>query len=330
MTVSCALRDDPRVRPDTKAKILKVANALGYRPDPELSKLMTYLRRPDRLGEAHRIALINPFPNKDHFHAPGYEGMIYEGAVERAKQQGYKIEEFWLGQKGMSSTRLSSIIKSRGIEALFLPPWPGIGVQESLSWEDFAIASASDSFWKPSVHRAFPNAIFNTRLMLYHVRRLGYRHLGIIIPRHIDRRLHCAPSMAMEWYVRHKLRNCKIDSFDGSLDKKDDFERWLTQTRPEVIVSFEPKPLRRMIEMGISIPDEIGFVCQDVSVLNRNAKRLISGVNPRPDLIGATTVDLIVGQLARNERGVPGNARVVMLEGDWIQGETLNSKKSKT
>ena len=80
--------------------------------------------------------------------------------------------------------------------------------------------------------------------------------------------------------------------------------------------------------MGISIPGEIGFACHDVSVLNQNSRNSISGINPRPDEIGAAAVDLLVGQLARNELGVPENARVVMLEGDWIPGSTLCPQQS--
>jgi hypothetical protein len=75
--------------------------------------------------------------------------------------------------------------------------------------------------------------------------------------------------------------------------------------------------------MGLSIPGDIGFACQDVSVMNHVGGLNISGVDPRPDLIGAAAVDLLVGQLARYERGVPGNARIVMLEGDWVPGGTL-------
>ena len=45
-TVSLALRDHPRISPDVKKRILKLAEEHRYRPDPMLSALNAY-----RLGK---------------------------------------------------------------------------------------------------------------------------------------------------------------------------------------------------------------------------------------------------------------------------------------
>lgn len=44
MTVSLALRDNPRISEATRARIKRLAAELGYHPDPELSRLMNHLR----------------------------------------------------------------------------------------------------------------------------------------------------------------------------------------------------------------------------------------------------------------------------------------------
>ena len=44
MTVSRALRNNPRITPEVRSKVHKVALKLGYRPDPQVVKLMNHLR----------------------------------------------------------------------------------------------------------------------------------------------------------------------------------------------------------------------------------------------------------------------------------------------
>ena len=44
MTVSLALRDNPRISATTRERVKRLAAELGYHPDPELSRLMNHLR----------------------------------------------------------------------------------------------------------------------------------------------------------------------------------------------------------------------------------------------------------------------------------------------
>ena len=59
MTVSMALRDHPRVAPETRKRIKKIAEAQGYTPDPNLTELMRYLRKRNISKEEPVIAILN-------------------------------------------------------------------------------------------------------------------------------------------------------------------------------------------------------------------------------------------------------------------------------
>jgi LacI family transcriptional regulator len=59
MTVSMALRDHPRVAPETRERIKAIAIRQGYTPDPNLTQLMRYLRKRDISKEEPVIALLN-------------------------------------------------------------------------------------------------------------------------------------------------------------------------------------------------------------------------------------------------------------------------------
>lgn len=49
-TVLYALRDDPRIRPETRTLVQKVAAQLGYRPNPRFAALMSHIRNSRAVG----------------------------------------------------------------------------------------------------------------------------------------------------------------------------------------------------------------------------------------------------------------------------------------
>ena len=58
MTVSLSLRDSPKISVATRERVCRLAGQLGYRPDPELSRLMKHLRSSRTL----RVCCHTPLP----------------------------------------------------------------------------------------------------------------------------------------------------------------------------------------------------------------------------------------------------------------------------
>ncbi len=56
------------------------------------------------------------------------ERKYVEGAQGRAVEYGYRVDEFWINQPGMTMARLGNILWSRGIEGVVIAP-----LQERLS-----------------------------------------------------------------------------------------------------------------------------------------------------------------------------------------------------
>lgn len=55
-----------------------------------------------------------------------------------------------------------------------------------------------------------------------------------------------------------------------------------------------------------------------------NAERTFcAGVNQHAKVIGAAAVDLVNGQLQRNEFGIPAHPKLVLIKGEWVDGETV-------
>src|SRR5687768_6944820 len=85
MTVSLALRDNPRISAETRERIKRLAAELGYHPDPELARLMNHLRSSRTARGRIGVALIDFYPTAD-FAENIYNAKIRAGAEERARE----------------------------------------------------------------------------------------------------------------------------------------------------------------------------------------------------------------------------------------------------
>src|ERR1700748_1389319 len=96
-TVSRALRNDPRLKSETCARVQKMAAELGYRPNPFVATLMADLQRKRRPSTSSTLAVVTPHPSREGWRRQNPSFVDYfEGAKERAASQGYALETFWL------------------------------------------------------------------------------------------------------------------------------------------------------------------------------------------------------------------------------------------
>lgn len=154
MTVSRALRGEPHVKADLRAQIKRAADALGYRPDPEIAKLMTHMRR-DRRQEAPRtFAFIWAERMADDRRRSSWSGQLIAGARERAETLGFQLAEFLLAEKGMSARRLSDILEARGIPGFILSPLMSRSRGHvSMHWAKFSSVVIGLGYARPAMHR---------------------------------------------------------------------------------------------------------------------------------------------------------------------------------
>ena len=112
-TASRALQNHPRQSKATCKRVQEAAKELGYIKHPLVSALMTEIRRkrPSTLNTT--LALVHGYHME--FEPPPSLIHLRKGAIEAAEANGYKLEEFFLWEPGMTPQRLISILASRGI-----------------------------------------------------------------------------------------------------------------------------------------------------------------------------------------------------------------------
>src|SRR5262245_11457734 len=180
MTVSLALRNHPKIPASTRERIQTIARELGYRPNPMVHALMAEVRARRPMRSATTLAFVTAFPTRDGWRRGSYIYVEYHaGAVERARQLGYAIEEVWAKEPGMTGRRLTQVLETRSIRGLLIAPLPQSRGHLSLDWSKFAAATFGSSLYKPELHRATVDHFGAITMALRKLRKLGYRRIGM-------------------------------------------------------------------------------------------------------------------------------------------------------
>ena len=326
MTVSRALRNAPEIFPATCQQIQAVAAALGYWPDPLIQRLTSHLARGRRRNEGQTIAWINSYKDPRP-----WEGQIpflsmYQGAAARAKALGFKLEEFWLGEPGMTGKKLSRILYQRGIECLILAPIPKGGGHLTMDWEKFSSVTIGYAMIYPRLHRVGSHHLHGAREAIRQLYRRGYRRIGMCMTDEANIRLDHVWLQAMAYHQFRIPRKNWVKPFTHVEFSDKKFLRWLKAERPEGILSQHPWLPEVLTRAGYRVPEDVAvaFFSQ------HQAEAGAAGINQRSDIIGETACDLVIGQHYRNEKGIPSVAHTVMIEGCWVDGGTVAKRRSKS
>ncbi|MEJ0001073.1 MAG: LacI family DNA-binding transcriptional regulator [Verrucomicrobiota bacterium] len=162
-TVSRALQNHPSLPAATRRRIQDLAREMGYCPNPLVSALMATRNHPRSASNAatlavlvawHPTAKIAPLPTDRRY---------LTGAKQRAEELGFRFEEFWLDEPGLSQHRLGQILVNRGIVAVLVAPIPVNHPPIELKWEHFSWprsrrARRSRSCTRPRIFISAPRA----------------------------------------------------------------------------------------------------------------------------------------------------------------------------
>ena len=319
MAVSLALRNSPKISAATSERIRRVADELGYRPNPMVSALMTQLRHGRQVKKPTVIAYVTAYPTEDGWRRPGPFVSFYEGAKRRAEALGYQLEEWWLRRPGMTEQRFSDILYTRNILATIIAPLPPGGGELHLDWTRFASSTIGYSVTGPEIHRASNDQYSTIRLALSELGKLGYRRIGLAIPRESDERVKHNWSAGMLVYQQQIPPADRVPPLlaDGPFSRS--FAGWFSEHRPDAVLSLTEQCLRVLEDLGLSVPRDVGFAHLALTTADRDW----AGVNQNSKLVGAAAVDLVDAQLRRNEHGVPEHQKTLLIHGQWVPGPTV-------
>lgn len=317
-TVGLALRNSPRISVETRAKVRAVAERLGYQPDPMLSALNAYRQTKRRPHFQATIAWINNWPERATLlrNADFFE--YHLGAVERARELGYEIDEFWLREKGMTLAKLRRIFKARNIQGVIMAPQPEPNIEIDFDFAGLSAISLSYSLKRPALHVVSNHHFRSMRLMLTHLEELGFNRIGLAVARGWDEKVGLSWLGGLLVSCEVSRRPLEIIQLDHNPAAPRLLADQIRKTKPDVIVSHR-QVYDQLLGQKVRIPDEVGFANLSVE---HNARH-ISGVYQNSLQIGRKAVDQVVDMLHRGETGVPAQPSHLLIDGVWQPGTTL-------
>lgn len=319
-TVALALRDHPRIPPATRQRICALAEQLGYRPNPLVAALMQS-RRSGRKVKHVAIAYVTTYPTRygwrpAHHARPDF----FPGADARARELGYQLEHFWLAEPGMTPARFCDILTARGISGVILGRLPP-GLHEiELRWPRYSCVALGMTLHAPRLHHVTEHHFDTATQAMLQCRARGYRRVGFAFTDAND-----SPAVGDRWlgaYLMQQLQSPareRLPVCPGAPASAAQFAAWFKRHRPDAILVNHAPPVHAWLRsLGQEVPRDVGLV-----ELEDHPDEGSSGVYYDPGKVGALAVEMVVGLMHRNEKGIPANPHEVLLSGEWSEGRTL-------
>lgn len=321
MTVSRVLRNHPNCGKETRVKVEKIAQELNYKKHPLVSALMTDLRYKKNPKFKPIIALLhydqpktNPHPNSVN---------MRNGVRESALMQGYDIEEFYLRDAGMTTKRMMQIFNTRGIRGIIFehPDKPNIRLNVDLS--EYACVAVKYAVTHPVLHRIESSQFGSMLLTMEKLKEYGYKRPGLALPGYAEVISQFRRSAAMLYAQQGISEENRIPIFEAKVEDAPKLQSWIEKHQPDVILSQTLKWFSKIQEIGYRIPEDLGFIHMGLS----SREDHFAGIDPNWTEMGRIAANQIIDQLNRNEVGIPKHPIVTLVQGDWVDGETLPRRR---
>lgn len=320
MTVSLALRNSQTISEEKRKQIWEIAERLGYRPDPIIAKVMSSLRF-EKEG-SHKIAFITRTRDKEWRRKLTF-ARHYAGLLEHAGVQGYELEEFRLDEPGMTSKRMSQILRTRSIRGAIVASAPSSQGHLSLDFTELAAVVMGFSIIRPQLHRVANHQIHTFREAFRKLKHFGNRRVGGVLLASAD--LRCDRN----WTAANAVVHVNIPAKDRvPLLLMEDWEfrvfaKWFERYQPDAIACLTGHLPEWLERLGKRVPQDVQLAHLDLSPDDKaNA-----GINQNHELAGAAALDLLLSQLYLNQYGIPAVPRVLFIEGTWVDGPTAGPRK---
>lgn len=325
VTISRALRNDPSISAARRREVKKIAENMGYRPDPSLSALVVYRFAKQSHKIQSGLAWVNRYKEPKYWRNFGELKSYWVGAEKTAERFGYHLEEIILSPDSPVK-RLEKILETRGIRGILMPPhhfpmdWSGF------NWNKFSAVRFGMSVRNPDIHAVTTDQLRAVVMAMEKIRQRGYGRIGLVVPRDFDRNL--GGNYVGGFFAAHELFDSghlipplPIDSnvYEHQPEiARRQLDRWLHKHRPDAMLTMVGKVQTLLRELGMRIPQDLAVAGTSVLDLPFDA-----GINQNSEMVGRIAVETLISQINLNERGQPVAPCRILVESLWQDGKSL-------
>ena len=324
-TVARALKNNTRVKEATRLKIQAVAREMGYAPDPMVSALSIY-RSAMRRSVFHGTLAWFSNATGPMITPSAWLSIknLAAGAREQAARMGYRIEEFPFLQAGMTPERYVQVLRARGIAGIIVGPQAPahFDTEIRMDWSPFSCVALGPSVQWPPLHRVSNNQFRSIKIVVQELVALGYRRIGLYVEKQTHQRLDGAWLGGYMAEMTNQGLPCPELLMDIITDIRQ-VEDWIERNKLDAFISSTGFYEFWLSKLKLRIPEDIGFA--SLHVLEGTIQ---AGINQHDREIGRAVVNLLVGMMYRQEKGIPELSQRVFIDGTWQQGETVRRQNT--
>jgi LacI family transcriptional regulator len=318
-TVSLALRNHPRIPIATRERIRRVAEELGYIPDPMLGALANYRRFSHPAPITAEVAWINRWDPPERYYSFREFNNYWVGASAAANELGYSLERFHLGNAPLS--RITRVLRARNIRGVLVPPHYGA----CNDWAGFACDQLAVVRMGHTVqlaaHAVGCDQTEAAILGFRSIHERGYRRIGFVTHAgaEVSSRFRAGFLFAQENTPDIDcVPTLLLDEAKPQTANRLPLANWMRCYRPDAIFTTYARVRELLGEIGYRVPDDVALAA--TSVLDGNAD---AGIDQCSEEIGRAAVQMLGGLVACGWLGLPAIPRMTMIRARWVEGESL-------
>lgn len=313
-TVSLALRNHPSLPQATRDRIQKLANELGYRPDPALSALVAYRQATKNQPSEQVIAWIINVKEARRMDQHHVHRLLVAGAKERASELGYKLDVFWLGKEYKDSKSLNRVLKARGIQGVILGAFDYYDEPFELDWDLFSCIKVSPLPENLAFDTVLCDQIDAVGKVIADLKRVGVKRFGLAVSEFEEIHNHFTFAAGFHTHRRVIAPEDWIEPFyfqHGSDYKEDVVPTTLEWARKHKINALISN-WNNMEGVAKQLNEE-GQECRFIPLDADEHTTRHGGINQDHHENGRRAVDMTVGQIKTFRRGQENNPSTALV-----------------
>ena len=322
-TVSLSLRDHPRISREVRERVKAIAAKTGYRPNPIVAHLIAQVRASKTTTYQSTLGAVLTTELRRCLEVHTFRDWL-ASCKKRAAELGYGFNAFSLPDAKQTPERLAKVLDARRVQGLVvIGPFPRgvIPAEFDPLWQRTSAVMLGERPVSPTLSCVLNNQFSTSILAVGELTRLGYRRPALCINPDIDGALENRFIGGFLVAAQATPARRRIPPFPFHAHARADFLQWVEKHRPDAIVTLHHEIREWLEAAGHAIPGDIGLAHLDWTPKLEGW----AGTDQNNALVGSFAIEMLIGQLHRNEFGPPEFQKCMFTNSSWRSGPSVRA-----
>jgi len=317
-TVSLALNNNPRIPEKTRERILKIAESMGYTPDPALKSLASYRKNSQIDGAKKSIAIVFDQNNTSIFNESEYLPLIQRTATEYLAKLGYNCNVLFKDRDFTGSASLNRLLNSRGIDGVLFAAIFYENSELEIDYNAYSIVKIHDFPTSLPVDTIMPDHIYSIGNAIRHLTSIGFKRPALAVNHLDEAHTREAISLGFQHGQVHVAPENRLEPF--SFARKDrrmlqqEMEHWLLKNQPDVLLST----WNNFAEVTKETTRKGVCPCEFVSLQQTDGTNQPGYVYNDYAKITKAALDTLIQKVEHYEKGIPEDPCLTFVKSIWV------------